>query len=389
MKCNEVKYYLNDYLDNLLPDEMREEIFIHLNSCGNCKHEFQKLNSLLEEARNLPKDILPNRDLWEGINERLGKAGKPRKKFSKIFSILGNSFHQDRTISNDSLQIKGKEKGRWVVAAVSLATVIIAVVIGFLYYTKSSTAFWEVKSIQGVPIAGSNEIKDHGTLEVGEWLVTDDSSKAKLKIGMIGEVEVDVKSRVHVVESKQTEYRIALSKGRIHATILAPPKLFFVETPSATAIDLGCMYTLEVDERGASFLHVTSGWVAFEFNHKESIVPAGAMCETDPSAGPGTPYFQDASSKFTNALYEIDFENAGDESLNILLSETRKKDLLSLWHLLQRKEKPERKLIFHKIAELTEIPANVNREGIINGNKEMLDVLWESLGYGSKSLWKL
>jgi hypothetical protein len=38
--------------------------------------------------------------------------------------------------------------------------------------------------------------------------------------------------------------------------IWAPPRLFFVDTPSAVAADLGCSYTLEVKDDGAGVLRV-------------------------------------------------------------------------------------------------------------------------------------
>ena len=57
---------------------------------------------------------------------------------------------------------------------------------------------------------------------------------------------------------------MSLSKGAIHARIWAPPKQFFVNTPSATAVDLGCEYTLQVDEDGGGLIRVTLGWVSFE-----------------------------------------------------------------------------------------------------------------------------
>jgi len=49
--------------------------------------------------------------------------------------------------------------------------------------------------------------------------------------------------------------------------------IFIVETPLATAVDLGCKYTLEVQEDGSSLLHVTLGLVALERDARETIVP--------------------------------------------------------------------------------------------------------------------
>jgi len=46
------------------------------------------------------------------------------------------------------------------------------------------------------------------------------------------------------------------------------------------AADLDVAYTLEVDNAGGSLLRVTSGWVALQLKDRESMVPAGAACQT-------------------------------------------------------------------------------------------------------------
>jgi hypothetical protein len=88
----------------------------------------------------------------------------------------------------------------------------------------------------------------------------------------------------------------------MQAFIWAPPRQFYVDTPSAVAVDLGCAYTLEVGDDGQGLLSVVGGWVAFEWQGRETFVPAMAMCVTRPRLGPGTPYFSDASEDFQNAL---------------------------------------------------------------------------------------
>jgi len=59
-----------------------------------------------------------------------------------------------------------------------------------------------------------------------------------------------------------------------------------VDTPSARAVDLGCQYTLNVDDRGDGLLKVTMGWVAFDTDGRESFIPAGAACRTRKRGGP-------------------------------------------------------------------------------------------------------
>jgi hypothetical protein len=235
---------------------------------------------------------------------------------------------------------------------------------------------WEVARVAGAPTVGANRIEGNGRIGVGEWLETDGASRAKISVADIGQVDIGPNSRVRLVGTRSTEHRLALERGRLHAMISAPPRLFVVETPSATAIDLGCSYTLEVDDRGRSILHVTSGWVALERKGRESIVPAGAMCVTEPGKGVGTPYFDDASERFRSALTSLDFQNGGAKALGVVLSEAREYDTLTLWHLLYRVRGAERARVYDRLATLIAPPKGVTREGVLRLDKGMLD-LWK------------
>ncbi len=163
----------------------------------------------------------------------------------------------------------------------------------------------------------------------------------------------------------------------MHATIWAPPKLFFVDTPSARATDLGCAYTLEVDDAGSGLLHVTVGWVQLDSVNRSAIVPAGASCETRQGAGPGTPYYVDASAEFRAALARLDFEqmDSGSRraSLDTVLIQARERDALTLWHLLFRTTEDERKSVYDRLTSLVPPPEGVTREGVLRLDERMLD----------------
>lgn len=242
--------------------------------------------------------------------------------------------------------------------------------------STASNAGWEVARLEGAPKVGANRIEGNGRLSVGEWLETDATSRAEINVANIGHVEIEPNSRVRLVETNATEHRLAMVHGGLHATISAPPRLFFVETPSGVAVDLGCSYTLEVDKAGRSILHVTSGWVALELKGRESVVPAGAICVTEPGKGPGTPYFDDASGKFRDALARFDFQNGGAKALSIVLTEAREYDTLTLWHLLARVNGAERVRVYDRMAALIPPPAGVTKEGILKLDKGMLE-LWK------------
>jgi hypothetical protein len=235
--------------------------------------------------------------------------------------------------------------------------------------------FWEVASLNGTPRIGAREINAKGRLRLGQWLETDSTSRAQIEVSSIGQVEIDPNTRVRLLETKPTEHRLELARGRMSAHIWAPPRLFFVDTPSAVAADLGCSYTLEVDDYGRSLLRVTTGWVALQLKDRESMVPAGAACATRPGIGPGTPYFEDASEAFREALSKVDFEHIqGDETpLEIVLVNARVRDTLTLWHLLARVQGPDRALVYDRMTALVPPPEGVTREGALALNQQMLD----------------
>lgn len=236
---------------------------------------------------------------------------------------------------------------------------------------------WNVETLAGMPKVGNSF--ESGKLIVGEFLETDANSRARVQVADIGNVEIAPNSRVKLVKTNPTEHRLSLEKGELKAKILAPPRLFIVDTPSAVAVDLGCEYTLEVDGEGNGKLHVTGGYVALEKNGRESIVPAGAIALTKKGKGIGTPFAGDSSSEFQAALYKFDFENGGNDALETIIKEANLYDSLTLWHLLSRVPKIERGKLFNALANLVEPPANVMVEGILRLDKKMLDAWWKEV----------
>jgi hypothetical protein len=240
----------------------------------------------------------------------------------------------------------------WVLAAALLA------LIGAVswYGMRPARAAWPVTRLEGSPSAG--------TIKVGEWLQTDASSRARITVGNIGVVDVEPNTRLRLVAASPTEHRLTLAHGEISATVTAPPRLFLVDTPASTAVDLGCAYKIKTDESGDGVLRVTSGWVSLEWKGRESLVPAGADCRTRSKTGPGTPYFTDASENLQQALAAFDFGGGlkASDPLETILSEARVRDTLTLWHLLARVNPAERVRVFNRMVDLVPLPASVSRE---------------------------
>jgi hypothetical protein len=256
---------------------------------------------------------------------------------------------------------------------------------------------WEIAATSGAPEVGERPLTGRGRVAAGDWLVTDATSSARIAVGKIGVVDLGRNSRLRVVGRRGEEHRLALERGVLDAVILAPPRRFVVETPSATAVDLGCAYTLEVDAAGGGALTVAVGWVSFELEGRESFIPAGARCFTRPGVGPGTPYFTDAAAALKNALAIVDLADAPpdsalagrlDSALATVLGAARREDAFTLWHLLARVKGEGRARVYERLSALVPPPTGVTRDGVLAQDQTMIDRWWDEFGLGNIRDWR-
>ncbi len=370
MNCNEVRPLLHDIADGVATPEAELDVRRHLDRCQECSKYLAFIRTLKADAAALPKSVPPPEDLLGGILERIGE--KP--------VTVSPAHERRRHVAADRTPRSGRGLSR-IRRPLSFAFAGIAAIllIGIAWRMTNVIPSWNVSTIEGELIIDNRAVSGGTKLRKGGWLETGSMARAKIVVGEIGEVEVGPNSRLRLLAAADTDHRVELSKGTIHATIWAPPRLFFVETPSATAIDLGCVYTLTVDESGASLLDVTAGIVALAHEGRESLVPAGAACETRPGQGPGTPYRRTASGDFRTALAAFDF-NGDTSALDGVLRSARREDAITLWHLLQRTDDAGRKEVFATLYSLSPAPDGVTREGVLQNNKEMINRWGEELG---------
>jgi hypothetical protein len=365
---------ISAYCHGELSNDESKEFAEHIISCARCRTKFEEVKLGIKLAEQLPKLSAPEH-VWREIEDVLdGKSGVPTEAVT-------------------SHRISGR---RPIFAFGAAAAAMLVVLGGFaLYYSNLPSPTlpagpqvsltvkpsWRVNRLDGAPRIGNQRINDDGELKIGQVLETDEGSRARIAVGSIGNVDIDENSRVKLLATEPTEHRLELVRGKLSARIWAPPRLFFVDTPSAVAADMGCAYTLEVDDHGGSLLRVTSGWVALQLKDRESIVPAGAVCETQKGIGPGTPYFDDSTQYFREALRAVDFNRDADlrsEALSSMLDEARPRDTLTLWHLLARVNGKDRGRVYDKLAGFAPPPSGVTREGILQGNQQML-ATWRSV----------
>lgn len=85
MNCQEFMDNLNDALDNALPSETQRSFDKHASTCAVCNKEKQLMMDILNEVADLPSNIMPERDLWTEIEERISDTPQTIVSFPKNY----------------------------------------------------------------------------------------------------------------------------------------------------------------------------------------------------------------------------------------------------------------------------------------------------------------
>jgi hypothetical protein len=189
------------------------------------------------------------------------------------------------------------------------------------------------------------------TLRDGEVVQTNRST-VRVHAPSIGSIDVAPHTTLQLVRSSPERYLLDLREGSIHAKTTSAPGIFVVNTPKASAVDLGCEYTLSVKSSGIGTLHVDAGWVGLRYGFMQSLVPANAHATIDGGGNLGPPIFDDAPF-------------GDDASLDTILREARTKDAFTLLNLLSRAASADQRVrIYDRLNALVPAPASITREAV-------------------------
>jgi len=317
------------------------------------------------------------------------RSGEPDPEIERLEQVLGMLRHRAMPLAMPPVPhrpaaVEDHTTWRGRAMLLALAAALVFLVRGTWPGAPTSSSAWTVELAKVSGSQSASHVRAGSALKANEWIVTDATSRARLRSEDVGVVEVEPESRVRLVSSRDGEHRLALSRGVLHAQIWATPGQFYVETPSATAIDLGCAYTLEVDEAGTARIRVTSGWVGLAHGRRESFVPAGAVCATGPDGTPGTPRLEDVTPEFEHALDVLDGRGGPvhANALDVVLDAARPQDAFSLWHLLARLSGPSASRVYDRLVVLAPPPPKVTRDRVLARDRAALDAWWDSLGLG-------
>lgn len=323
--------------------------------------------------------------LWDG-------SGEPDPEVQRLEVALARYRHEPkrwrpRSTQHSALSTWSLTRfARPLAASVVIASVALAIAFAFRFQWTSGTP-WEITRVAGAPRMDGQPLGTDDRLGVGDSLETDGRSHVTVRIARVGEVDIGPNSELRLLATGRGRHRVALDRGTIEARLYAPPLTFGVRTPAGMATDVGCSFRLEY-RNGKGLLHVISGWVDFDGDGRDTLVPAGAVAELRDGHGAGSPYYPDASDDFRAALRDFDF-GGGRTALPRVVSNARARDAMTLLHLLENAPPGDRSLIYDRLVDLAPPPIGVTRDGILNRDARMLRAWRESLGLATAKKWWL
>lgn len=314
------------------------------------------------------------------------RSGEPNPEVQRLEALLS------RYRQKAPLRTQPRPKGRWRVAGLAIAALLLLGIfptyLALLPRLGQPGSVWPVATRAGRPSIDGEPMEASAGLRVGQVLRTDPSSRAEIRAGLLGRITVEPDSVIRLAETGRNRHRLSLERGEISVRLWSPPFVFSFATPAAVLTDLGCAFTLKSGSAGEDIVHVTSGWVEFEWDGRQELIPAGASAVAEPGAGPGTAYFDDSTDEFKSALRQLDFGPPEHRAaLDAALRGARPRDVYSLLRLSIRLNREERALVFDRASELAPPPAGVTRQAFIDREEGAFDRWLDSLGLGNAKRW--
>jgi len=182
------------YHDGELSGPESQAVGAHVAGCDRCHAELDQIVTNAAVLSRLAVVAAPD-SLWESIERAADRGGAVYVSPERV-------------------------SARWIWRAAFASSVVIAAGLAYWFATRPAGAAWEVERLAGQPTAGSRRIDKTARVTAGDFLETDGASRARIRVGAIGEVEVSPGSRVRLTLARPTEYRLLLARGEIRAIVL-------------------------------------------------------------------------------------------------------------------------------------------------------------------------
>jgi len=366
--CDETERLIDDYLEGNISPKDKEIMDSHVDSCEDCKGYLEATSKMKLQLGSLSTNYeylssTEKDELWKGVESKVDFEKRQTEELNKNF--------EDPAYRKYGLLYKYRYYASAFAALIVIGMIFFAVK-NFKFespvLTKQDSyglpSYWKVTSLSGTPFISEEAMAKLDSIRDGEYIITNDSSRAELFITDIGKVLVEPNTKLMIVKGKDGRNKLSVIYGTIDADMKKVQEPVHVELPSAIAMDDGGSYKVTVDGSGDGLFYVKSGQVEVVSGNKQSVVPAGSLVMTKKDKGVGTPFSNLSSSVFKKALYNFDFGNCDVSCVTTILNSANKNDAVSLVNMITQVEEQYKDRVYAKVASFVPPPHPVHRDSI-------------------------
>lgn len=399
MTCEEVKFSLHDYVDELLDEQTKKTVEVHLRTCPECILSFKKLKNFFDILEKIPDPVEPPEEIINNLSDellkrtvteipeakekpkinlrRIKREQKKQEKELKVSRGAGRKSLVTRSVAETKLK-HGYILSARLELRKTLLTLLPLVIITVCYYIYDFTKMnspWKVRTLIGTVFI-NGRVDEMGRWDEGTSLYVQQYSKVVVSIPNSGRMEVNESSLLILEKAKDDENTIVMKRGKIQIENTETQPDLAVEINKYSIHDRGGAVTITVDDAENIFISVELGFVEIKVEGRTLFVDEGYYCELLTGNSAATPYRLDAPDTLKQQIQLIDYQNGGDAVIQKVMELARDSDILTLLALIPKASGTYRAALYDRISKTYPPPGTITKDGIINLDKDMLEDWW-------------
>jgi ferric-dicitrate binding protein FerR (iron transport regulator) len=303
------------------------------------------------------------------------RSGEVDPEVARLEELL-SPLHHDAPL--DEIRLRRKRSLPVLIAMVAAAAAVLALVWWRWPRTEPTqlatcTGTTGFKLIaQGGAVACNGARVESGELAVGSVVET---GAARAEVHYQDPQHADIhanltfseNTRVRLAKTSADHHELYLERGKLHAFVSAPPRLFAVTTPSTQVTDLGCEYTLTVDDRGAGMIEVLTGKVELATGTGAIVVaPKRTRAHLMPGRRPGVPLYEAATAEMESAVRAFEANEPGGVAR--VLAVAGPQDAITVADMSLLVSADQKRAVLEKLQTLVPIPQSTTIDEVIADN---------------------
>jgi len=391
MNCDEIKIKMHDFLDNLLTESEVSDFEASIVKCPKEFNKFEKFNKLTTKVRTLPLSFEPDKKILANITDKLMSVRfekNPIKQSKKADEKTDSKKEKhktdtDKIVLERDLRRSAKIKN----AVISLVVLSILAICVYIVYNiiimEKRPCVIEVN--QGTYTVNLSKPQINQIVE-GDLLKVNANSNLRLIIPAKGFFVLNEITTLKLLNSDNDNYKVEIQN----------PDFRFVSTSKETNVEINLgehkiltgnsgfiIKSISIDTLQ---LDVFQGAVKI-FNENKKIIVTKNYVSKLIGGNIFIPHHKKASEQIINLANTLSVSPNDANSLFLLLIQSEKKDVFTLFELFLQASPPNREMILEKIQNYYRIPIEISKTELLLHKSDALDKYWDFI-FNSYSIGK-